>query len=102
MIARMWRGAVRTADGDAYIEYVERTGMAGYRACRGNRGAWLLRRDLGDGRTEVVTMSLWIDRESIAQFAGEAIERAVFYPEDDRYLVERDMSVTHFEVASEP
>ncbi|MGY2066145.1 hypothetical protein [Blastococcus sp. SYSU DS0619] len=33
-------------------------------------------------------------------FAGEDIERTVFYPEDDRYLVGREETVTHFEVAS--
>ena len=26
------------------------------------------------------------------------IEKAVFYPEDDRFLVERDLQVTHYEV----
>jgi len=31
-------------------------------------------------------------------FAGEDIERAVFYPKDDRYLVERDTTVRHFDV----
>jgi heme-degrading monooxygenase HmoA len=101
MIARIWRGAVRTADGDAYVSYVARTGIAEYAACSGNRGAWLLRRDLGDGLTEIVTVSLWESRESIVEFAGGDIEKAVFYPEDDRYLVERDRTVKHFEVSAE-
>ena len=35
----------------------------------------------------------------IAGFAGDDIARAVFYPEDDRYLVDRETTVTHFEVA---
>ncbi len=35
-------------------------------------------------------------------FAGEDISRAVFYPEDDRYLVQREDTVTHFEVHPEP
>jgi heme-degrading monooxygenase HmoA len=101
MIARIWRGAVRTADGDTYAEYVARTGMAEYAACAGNRGAWLLRRDLADGLTEIVTVSLWDGRESIVEFAGEESDRAVFYPEDDRYLVERELTVRHFEVSAE-
>ena len=28
MIARMWRGWVRTADRSAYVDYIESTGMA--------------------------------------------------------------------------
>ena len=37
MIARMWRGWVRTPDRDAYVAYIERTGMAEYRQTPGNR-----------------------------------------------------------------
>jgi hypothetical protein len=57
-------------------------------------------RDLGDGRTEVITLSFWKSREVIHGFAGDDIEQAVFYPEDDRYLVDRDTTVTHHEVVS--
>jgi len=39
--------------------------------------------------------------EDVAAFAGSAIEQAVFYPEDDRFLVERDRFVTHYEVAAD-
>jgi heme-degrading monooxygenase HmoA len=61
--------------------------MAGYRNTPGNRGAWMLRRDDGD-RSEIVTFSLWESREHIKAFAGDDVEQAVFYPEDDRFLVE--------------
>jgi hypothetical protein len=36
--------------------------------------------------------------ESIRGFAGNDIDKAVFYPEDDHFLVDRDDHVTHFEV----
>jgi len=97
MIARIWRGAVAQADGDAYAEYMDGTGMAGYAKTPGNRGAWMLRRDV-DGKTEFVMFTLWDSMESIRGFAGDRPEVAVFYPEDDRYLVERDETVTHYEV----
>jgi len=99
VIARMWRGWVRTEDSDVYVDYVERTGMSEYRRTPGNRGAHMLTRDLDDGRTEIVTLSFWDSREVVAGFAGDDISRAVFYPEDDRYLVDRETTVTHFEVA---
>ena len=98
MIARMWRGWVRAEDREAYAAYVEDTGMAHYRRTPGNRGAHLLLRDLDDGRTEIVTLSFWNSRNDITEFAGEDISRAVFYPEDDRYVVDRERTVTHFEV----
>jgi heme-degrading monooxygenase HmoA len=57
-------------------------------------------RDLGDGRTEVVTLSWWETLESIKGFAGDDISRAVFYPEDEGYLLDRDVTVTHYVVAA--
>jgi heme-degrading monooxygenase HmoA len=100
VIARTWRGWVRTEDRAAYVDYIERTGLAGYRTTPGNQGAWMLARDLDDGRTEIVTLSFWASADAIRGFAGEDIERAVFYPEDDRYLVDRETTVTHHEVVA--
>ena len=100
MIARMWRGWVRREDRDVYVDYVEETGMSEYRRTPGNRGAHLLTRDLGDGRTEIVALSIWESLEAVRGFAGDDISRAVFYPEDDRWLVDREITVSHFEVHS--
>jgi heme-degrading monooxygenase HmoA len=88
---------VRRADGDNYADYIRETGFDEYAQTDGNRGAWMLRRDQGE-RTEFVTFSLWDSVESIRAFAGDDIDAAVYYPEDDRYLIERDATVTHYEV----
>ena len=100
MIARIWRGAVAQRDGDEYADYIEETGFAAYGATPGNRGAWMLRRDVGD-RTEFITFSLWETLDAVKAFAGEDYETAVYYPEDERYLVERDDTVAHYEVERE-
>ena len=100
MIARIWRGVVRLEDAEEYAAYINDTGLKEYGATPGNRGAWMLRRDEGD-QTEFVTLSFWDSREAIAGFAGEDIEAAVFYPEDDRFLVEREDVVKHYDVVSE-
>jgi heme-degrading monooxygenase HmoA len=97
MIARIWKGAVRRDDGNAYAEYMRRTGMAGYQDTPGNLGAWMLRRDVDD-RSEFVMFSLWESMESITTFAGDDPNQAVFYPDDDRFLIERDLTVSHYEV----
>ena len=97
MIARTWRGATRAEDADAYLEYLHRTGLAAYRATEGNRGVVCLR-SVRDGRAEFLLLSLWENREAIRRFAGDDVERAVFYPEDDRMLVDRDETVHHYEV----
>src|SRR5687767_11984363 len=97
MIARIWRGAVRPGDGDAYVAYIEKTGMREYRQTPGNISAHMLRRDLED-RTEILTLTFWESMEAIKAFAGDAPELAHYYPEDDRYLIERPLNVEHYEV----
>jgi antibiotic biosynthesis monooxygenase (ABM) superfamily enzyme len=97
MIARVWRGATRAEDADSYAAYLEETGMKGARALPGSRGTLVLRRVDGD-RAEFETILLFDSLENIHAFAGDDIEVAVFYPEDDRYLIEREPDVRHFEI----
>ena len=97
MIMRTWRGWTRPEDTDAYAEYILGTGIVEYKATPGNRGAYIASRPYGD-RTELLTISFWDSRDSIIAFAGDDIDRAVFYPEDDRYLIDRETTVKHFTV----
>ena len=100
MIARSWWGATRAEDADAYLEYLERTGFSEYRKTPGNRSVLGLRRIIND-RAEFLLISLWDSEEAIRAFAGKNIEKAVFYPEDERFLIERDNHVSHYEVVFE-
>jgi heme-degrading monooxygenase HmoA len=97
VIARTWSGATRRADADSYLRYLEKTGFSEYRATPGNLGVLALRRLAGD-RAEFLLISLWDSEEAIRQFAGDDIGRAVFYPEDERFLIERGEEVQHYEV----
>ena len=42
--------------------------------------------------------TLWDSMEAVTAFAGTEPERAVFYPEDDRYLIDRGLTVDYYEV----
>jgi len=99
MIARIWRGNTRAEKADAYVGYVEETGLKQYRQTPGNRGAVVLRRIEGD-TAEFLVLSLWDDLEAIRRFAGPEPEKAVYYPEDDRFLLGREPRVAHYEVAA--
>lgn len=101
MIARTWSGKTSAEDGDRYLEYLHETGVRACRATPGNRGIYVLRKDDGE-QAAFLFLSLWDSMEAVERFAGNEPERAVFYPEDDRFLVERDQTVEHWEVTVEP
>ncbi len=93
----MWKGKVRTPDADAYAAYIAETGFAEYARTPGNRGSWMLQREVGE-LTEFMTFSLWESLEAVKAFAGDDYETAVYYPEDERFLVERDDTCAHYDV----
>ena len=97
LIARTWHGRVPAAKADAYHAYLLRTGIADYRSTQGNRGVLVQRHIEGDVAHFTLT-TLWDSIESIKAFTGELYERARYYPEDDVYLLERELLVLHTEV----
>lgn len=97
MIARTWRGTTRAEDRDEYAAYMERTGMETARSLPGSRGTIVLSRVEGD-TAEFVSLLLFDSLDDVRAFAGDDISVARFFPEDDRWLVERDLDVRHYEV----
>ena len=43
-------------------------------------------------------MVSWDSRAAIEAFAGQDIDTAVFYPNDEQFLIERDLTVNPYEV----
>ena len=97
MIARHWTGRVRTEDAVDYANYVRRTGVAAHRATAGNLGSMVLVR-IDQAETEVIVVSLWESLDAIRAFAGDDPEIAVFFAEDERYLVSAEQRVKHYDV----
>ena len=97
MIARIWCGKTKANDAKAYLEYLFETGIPAYRTTKGNRGAWVLRRINGDV-AHFITLSFWESRDAVIAFAGSDPEVAKYYPEDKKYLLGLEPSVTHYEV----
>jgi heme-degrading monooxygenase HmoA len=98
IILRRWTGRLRTADEAAYVDYVMQTGGGDYAKTPGNLGHQILMRKLGDGVSEIATLSWWRDMDAVRAFAGDQPEVAVYYPEDDRYLIDRPEYVEHYRV----
>ena len=97
MIARTWHGVVRESETEEYLKYLNRTGIPDYRATPGNKGAFVFCRREGD-RTHFLLLTLWDSFDAIKAFAGDDHEKARYYPEDRRYLLELEPHVTHYEV----
>jgi heme-degrading monooxygenase HmoA len=101
MIARIWRGVTREADKDNYFAYLQETGLKEYAAIPGNRGVWVLCR-IFDGRAEFTLISHWESWDAIKAFAGADYEKAVYYPQDEKFLLEMLPKVEHYEILSSP
>lgn len=101
MIARTWHGAVPIEKADSYHAYLLQTGVPDYQKTPGNRGVYVFRRT--DGNTaHFLLLTLWDDIDAIRAFAGNDVERARYYPEDEEYLLELEQTVTHYEVMVSP
>lgn len=100
MIARLWFGRTKAKDYGAYVAYLEESGVAELHATPGNRGVMVLRRLDGD-EAEFGVMSLWDSLDDVKAFAGDDVEVAHYYPKDERFLLELEPRVNHFEVTRE-
>jgi heme-degrading monooxygenase HmoA len=98
VILRRWSGRLRTADETEYLAYINRTGASDYGKTPGNLGFQILMRAFGDGTSEITTLSWWDSMEAIKAFAGDNPEVARYYPEDDRFLIDRPPNVDHYRV----
>jgi heme-degrading monooxygenase HmoA len=97
MIARIWHGMTPADKADDYVDYLNISGVPGWRSTGGNQGVYTLRRIDGD-TAHFLMMSLWDSVESIKKFAGNDYEKARYYPEDSDFLLEFEEHVTHYEV----
>jgi hypothetical protein len=96
-ILRIWRGTTLRERADDYNDYLARTGLPGYLQTPGNTSAVFTRRDLGE-TVEFCLVTTWVDMDAVRAFAGADPDVAVFYPDDDEYLVDRELTVSHYEV----
>jgi hypothetical protein len=58
MVAPLWIGVVARGERDAYVAYMEDTGVGAYRRTPGCTLATILTRELDENRTEVSALSL--------------------------------------------
>lgn len=97
MIARTWHGVTREHQAEEFLEYVKRTGVPGLGSTPGNLGVMVFRR-VEEGQAHFLLTSFWESYDAIAKFAGPDVELARYYPENEKYLIELEPTVIHYEV----
>ena len=97
MVVRMWHGRVPSNKAPAYREFVNRRAIPDYRSVPGNISVHILERQEGE-ITHFITLTFWESMDAVRAFAGEDVERAKYYPEDEDFLLEFEPTVVHYEV----
>jgi heme-degrading monooxygenase HmoA len=97
MIARIWKARATPERAAEYATYLKTTVMPELAAIHGYQGVTLLERER-DGAVEVTVMTWWDSLQSIAAFAGAAVETAVVHDTAARLLLDFDREVAHHDV----
>ncbi len=100
MIARMWHGRVPTAKAKAYRAFLNARAIPDYQSVEGNISVHILERT-EENITHFITLSFWESMKVIQGFAGQDVETAKYYPEDNDFLLEFEPRVVHYEVVGQ-
>lgn len=95
-ITRVWHGATRAEDADRYLCFLQTKGVQDYLRTPGILDVRIGRRVEGN-KAHFWTISTWKDMESIGAFAGDPVDKARYYPEDEGFLLEFEPTVLHYE-----
>ncbi|MCR9245538.1 MAG: antibiotic biosynthesis monooxygenase [bacterium] len=88
MILRTWHGRTKRSDGDAYEAFMIDRAAPDYRRIRGLQQLYFTRRD-DENVSHFLLVTLWSSLDAVREFAGARPDEAKYYPEDDRYLLEK-------------
>jgi heme-degrading monooxygenase HmoA len=96
MVVRIWHGKTKRSDADRYLDFLHQSGVKDYLKTPGNLEVKIWRSIEGDV-AHFWTVSSWDTMESIKAFAGDEVEKAKYYPEDNDFLLEFEPTVKHYE-----
>jgi len=95
-ITRIWHGRTKAEHADEYLRFLMDTGVADYKGVEGNLSVEIWRKIEGDV-CHFWTVTKWDNYESIKKFAGHDLEKAKYYADDSRFLLEFEPAVEHYE-----
>lgn len=100
MIARIWHGRTKIEDYETYTQFLIDAAIPDYKKTAGFKKLSFLRNTENDV-AHFTLITFWENLEVIKNFAGADFEKAKYYPEDKKYLLEFEEKVIHYEVFAE-
>lgn len=97
MIARIWKGRTQLEHLESYTEFMKSRAIPDYSKTEGFIKLTFLRRfDSEYAYFNLITF--WENMDVIKNFAGNDLDKAKYYPEDQKFLIDFPEKVTHYEV----
>jgi heme-degrading monooxygenase HmoA len=97
MIARHWRGLVKSERAADYVEHLQSQTLPELVQLAGFLDAKVLRRDLPQG-VEFLVVTIWTSLDAIRAFTGADVESAVVPPQARAMMIEYDHKARHYDV----
>jgi uncharacterized protein len=98
-VARLWKGRATAVKAGDYARHVAEKVFPQIRSIPGHRGAYLLRRSVGNS-IEFLVLTLWASMDAVRRFAGPEPEKAVVEPAARAVLSDFEEIVTHYELVA--
>lgn len=100
MIARIWHGTTKAEHCEEYTAFMKSKAVPDYESTLGFKKLTFLR-NIKDEIAHFTLITFWENLDVIKNFAGEDFEKAKYYEEDKKYLLEFEDKVVHHEVFAE-
>lgn len=94
---RIWHGMTRKSVADEYEDFLKRRAVPDYESVPGLRKVIFTRRDEGEV-THFTLITIWDSIDAMKRFAGHDPSKAKYYPEDDKYLLEKEEHVQIYKI----
>ena len=96
-VIRLWHGRVPIEKADEYERFLIERAAPDYGSVEGLQKMYFTRKDEGNV-AHFLLITVWDSLESIKRFAGDELELAKYYPEDDDFLLEKEKYASIYRV----
>jgi len=97
MYIREWKCNCPKATEGGFIDYLQITGIKDTQEIDACSGYKILRRPV-NFEVEITFFTYWDSLDSMKEYAGDNLYKAVLYPEDDKYQIKPDLEVKVYEI----